>query len=126
MAVKISGIRQVAITVQDVKRATGFYRDKLGLNFLFDAGSFAFVDCGGVRLMLGLPEPDGMIYSSIVYFQVADIAVAHKELASSGVGFINAPHMIARMSDHELWLAEFRDSEGNAMALVSEVRPAQK
>jgi methylmalonyl-CoA/ethylmalonyl-CoA epimerase len=32
------------------------------------------------------------------------------------------PHVVAKMPDHDLWLAEFRDSEGNIMALMAEVR----
>jgi methylmalonyl-CoA/ethylmalonyl-CoA epimerase len=39
-----------------------------------------------------------------------------------GVRFIGEPHMIAKMPDHELWLAEFRDSENNVLALMEERR----
>lgn len=112
------------MTARDVGRATAFYRDVLGLRLLFSAGAMAFFDCGGIRLMLG--EPSGPEFDhpgSIVYFQVGDIASAHAELSGRGVAFRTAPHLVARMPDHELWMAFFDDSEGNTLALMAEVRP---
>jgi methylmalonyl-CoA/ethylmalonyl-CoA epimerase len=121
-AVALSSIGQIAINAQDVKRATAFYRDKLGLKFLFEAGNLAFFDCGGVRLMLDRPEkPEFDHPSSIIYFNVADIKAAHAELAARDVRFEDTPHMIARLADREVWMAFFRDSEQNLMALMSEV-----
>jgi catechol 2,3-dioxygenase-like lactoylglutathione lyase family enzyme len=55
-AAEITGLRQIALTVSDVGRSTAFYRDALGLSFLFAAGpTLAFLDVGGVRLMLAGP-----------------------------------------------------------------------
>ncbi len=74
----IQNIGQISIIVHDLPRATAFYRDALGLPLLFTAGSMAFFDCGGVRLMLGpasSPELDHP--SSILYFPVPDINAAH-------------------------------------------------
>jgi methylmalonyl-CoA/ethylmalonyl-CoA epimerase len=122
---EIRNIGQVAVTVQDTDRAVGFYRDKLGLKFLFRAGQLAFFDCGGVRLMVSPPERDRRTFSSVIYFRVPDIQQAYAELSAKAVKFVGAPNMIARMPDHELWLAEFEDGEGNFMALMSEVRPAK-
>ena len=119
----LARLGQIAITVHDLDRATAFYRDVLGLPFLFRAPNLAFFDCGGVRLMLGLPEraePDHP--SSILYFSVADIDAAHAALAARGVSFTDRPHLIAKMPDHDLWMAFFTDSEGNTLALMSEVR----
>ena len=120
---EITAVRQIALTVSDVARAIVFYRDALGLQFLFAAGpNLAFLDIGGVRLMLAAPEGDfrpGL--SSILYFKVADINAAHALLAERGVVFPSEPHFIAAMPDHDLWLDEFRDPDGNAMALMCEL-----
>lgn len=119
----LAGIGQIAIPVRDVERATIFYRDRLGLPYLFSVPKLAFFDCSGVRLMLSLPESSEFDHpSSIIYFRVADIHVAHELLQSRGVRFRDAPHLIARMPDHELWMAFFEDAEGNILALMSEIR----
>jgi methylmalonyl-CoA/ethylmalonyl-CoA epimerase len=121
--IAITQIGQIAINVHDVTRAVEFYRDTLGLRLLFTAGNMAFFDCGGVRLMLTLPErPEFDHPASILYFKVDDIQAAHARLVQHNAKTENLPHVIARMPDHDLWLAEFRDSEGNIMALMSEVR----
>ena len=121
----ISRLGQVAIRVHDVNRATVFYRDILGLRLLFTAGNLAFFDCGGVRLMLDVPEePEFDHPSSILYFTVPDIAAAHRQMKAGNVHFEDEPHVIARMPDHDLWMTFFRDSEQNLLALMSEVRKA--
>ena len=118
----ISRLGQVAINVKDVQRATEFYRDVLGLRFLFAAGQLAFFDCGGVRLMLDRPEkPEFDHPSSILYFSVSDIQAAHRKLVDSGATIVEVPRIIAPMPDHDLWMSFFRDTEGNVMALMSEV-----
>jgi len=122
----ISRLGQVAIPVKDVPRATAFYRDVLGLKFLFAAGQLAFFDCGGVRLMLDKPEkPEFDHPSSILYFNVPDIQAAHEKLIHSGAVIVEAPRVIAEMLDHDLWMCFFRDTEGNVMALMSEVPRAK-
>jgi methylmalonyl-CoA/ethylmalonyl-CoA epimerase len=120
----IFGIGQVAITVKQVERAVAFYRDVLGLRFLYEAGSMAFFDCGGVRLMLGPPSenPDDATWSSIIYYKTENIQRSAELLAVRGVQFESQPRIIAKMRDHQLWMAFFRDSEGNLAALMSEVR----
>jgi len=119
---KDSRIGQIAIVCKDVARARDFYRDALGLRHLFDAGpNLSFFDCGGTRLMLSTQEgePTG---TSVLYYLVPDIDAAKRDLVAKGVKFIDEPHMIAKMPDHELWLGEFRDSEGNVLALMEERR----
>jgi methylmalonyl-CoA/ethylmalonyl-CoA epimerase len=117
-----SRIRQIAIVCQDVARATAFYRDTLGLRFLFSAGpNLAFFDCDGVRLMLSTAEGEAA-GTSVLYYLVTDIQARQASLVAAGVQFVGEAHMIARMPDHELWLAEFRDSENNVMALMEEKR----
>jgi methylmalonyl-CoA/ethylmalonyl-CoA epimerase len=119
----ITGLGQVAVPVQDLSRAVAFYRDVVSLPQLFEVPGMAFFDCGGVRLMLAVPEAEEAGADGVVlYFSVPDIRAAHAALARAGVTFERDPHLIARMPDHELWMAFFRDSEKNLMALMSEVR----
>ena len=120
----ISRVGQIAINAHDVDRAAAFYQDALGLKLLFKAPpGLAFFDCGGVRLMLTRPEkPEFDHPGSILYFAVSDIQSAHAAMKAKGVQFQDEPHLVARMPDHELWMVFFRDSEGNLMGLMSEVR----
>jgi len=117
----LSTIGQIAITVTDVDRAVQFYRDTLGMKFLFQFPNLAFFDCDGVRLMLSPPEKPGETYSSAIYFKVRDIQHVFQSLTSRGVVSEREPHMIARMPDHDLWMAFFRDPDRNLLALMSEV-----
>jgi len=117
-----SRVRQIAVVCQDVARARSFYKDVLRLPHLFDAGpSLSFFDCGGVRLMLAPPEGE-VRGTPALYFLVTGIEETTAALKARGVTFLRGPHVIARMPDHELWLAEFRDSENNVLALMEERR----
>lgn len=122
--VGITRLGQIQVPTQDVERAANFYENVLGLKLLFKAPpGLAFFDCGGVRLMLDHPEkPEFNHPSSILYFAVPDIQVAAARMKEQGVKFEDEPHMIARMPDHDLWMTFFRDSEGNLMGLMSEVK----
>jgi methylmalonyl-CoA/ethylmalonyl-CoA epimerase len=118
----ISRLGQIAINAHDTARATAFYRDVLGLPLLFTAGNLAFFDCGGVRLMLTPPEkPEFDHPGSILYFNVPDIKAAYGRMLAGGVRFQDEPHLIARMPNHDLWMTFFYDTEGNLLALMSEV-----
>lgn len=119
----LNQIGQICVIVHDLERATAFYRDALGMRFLFKAPNLAFFDCGGIRLMLGPPEkPEFDHPSSIIYYKVADIQAAFETLVARGVQFEGKPHLIAKLSDHDLWMAFFADVDGNTLALMSEVR----
>lgn len=120
---RIEGIGQIMVTAQNLDRAVGFYRDTLGLKFLFQAPpQMAFFECGGVRLLVGVPERKEFAHAaSTIYYKVADIEAAAAELRGKGVVFLGGPSAIAKMPTHTLWLAEFKDSEGNVVALMSEV-----
>jgi methylmalonyl-CoA/ethylmalonyl-CoA epimerase len=117
-------IGQISMRVTDLPRAVAFYRDVLGVRHLFDAGpTLSFFDCGGVRLMLSTPEsPEFDHPGSVLYFRVDDIQAAHRALAGRGATFVDSPHLVARLPDHELWMTFLHDSEGNTLALMSEVR----
>jgi methylmalonyl-CoA/ethylmalonyl-CoA epimerase len=119
----LESIGQIAIPTHDLPRAVAFYRDALGLEYLFEAGPLAFLVCGDVRIMLAVPESDEVDHpSSTVYFRVHDIHAARAELVGRGVPFDDEPHLIARMPDHELWMTFFRDPDRNLHGLMSEVR----
>lgn len=117
----LTSIGQIAIHVEDPQRAKEFYRDKLGLTLLFEAGALSFFDCGGVRLMLSRAEGGSGTHSSIVYYRCSGIQDVVAQLKARGVVFESEPHMIARMPDHELWMGFFRDSESNLVGVMEEV-----
>jgi methylmalonyl-CoA/ethylmalonyl-CoA epimerase len=121
---RLSTIGQIAMPVKDLSRAIEFYRDRLGLRLLFQAPpGLAFFDCGGVRLLVEVPSDKEFAHpGSPLYFKVDDIDQAHADLKSRGVAFRGEPHLIAKMPDHELWMAFFDDGEGNTHALMHEKR----
>jgi catechol 2,3-dioxygenase-like lactoylglutathione lyase family enzyme len=120
----IDAIGQVALTVRDVAASTTFYRDRIGLPFLFaPAPTLAFLALGDARLMLSSPEGDFTPGSGVVlYLRVADIDAEHAALSARGVGFVDEPHLVARMPDHELWMCFFKDPDGYLLALMAEKR----
>ncbi|HXT61818.1 MAG TPA: VOC family protein [Pyrinomonadaceae bacterium] len=119
----LNQIGQIFVNVKDLDRATAFYREVLGMTFLFSAPpGMAFFDCGGIRIMLGRadrPEIDHI--ASIIYYKVEGIERVYETFKAAGVEFILAPHLVAQMPTYDLWLADFKDSEGNILALMSEV-----
>lgn len=118
-----SDVGQILIPVDDLDRGIAFYRDTLGLRYLFSAPPrMSFFQSGKVRLLVGVPE-DGQPRQrgSAVYFRVPDIHAVHRTLVERGVKFVGSPAMIHRAGSTELWLAEFRDPDGNQLALMSEV-----
>jgi methylmalonyl-CoA/ethylmalonyl-CoA epimerase len=122
----LSKIGQIAITVADLPRAVAFYRDVLGMKFLFEAPpSLAFFDCGGVRLMLSPPEQEGSVagqqFASVIYYSVPDIQQAAAVLVSRGVVFEQPPHVVARLPHADLWMGFFRDPDRHVLAIMSEV-----
>jgi methylmalonyl-CoA/ethylmalonyl-CoA epimerase len=119
----LTRIGQVAVPVADIDRAVAFYRDVLGMRFLFQAPpGLGFFDCGGVRLMLDAPAKAQAGSGSVLYYTVPDLKAAFETLSARGVAFEAGPHLVAKMPDHELWMAFFRDPDGNLLALMSEVR----
>jgi methylmalonyl-CoA/ethylmalonyl-CoA epimerase len=117
----LSDIGQIAIRATDLPRAIAFYRDVLGLPFLFQAPpGLAFFTCGSVQLMLsGAESPEFDHAASVLYFTVADIDAAHRTLADRGVAFRDQPHQIHQTGGKALWMTFFNDSEGNVFALMS-------
>ncbi len=113
-------IGQIAVTVSDLARSKDFYQNVLGMRFLFDAGSMSFFQCGKIRFAIGAssesPSPSG----TILYFRVPDIQEAHSRLAANGVDFLQDPHLVAKMPDHDLWMAFLSDPDKNPIGLMCE------
>ena len=119
----LNEIGQIFVNVRDLDRAIEFYRDTLGMTFLFQAPpNMAFFDCGGIRLMLGIADRPELTHpASVIYYKVEDIERVYETFKARGVEFIIKPHLVAPMPTYDLWLADFKDSEGNILALMSEV-----
>ena len=119
----LSRIGQIFVNVKDFDRAIAFYRDVLGMKFLFQAPpNMAFFDCDGIRLMLGVADRPELDHpASIIYYKVDDIERVYEIFKARGVEFVVKPHLVAPMPTYDLWLADFRDSEVNLLALMSEV-----
>jgi methylmalonyl-CoA/ethylmalonyl-CoA epimerase len=119
----LNQIGQIAVPVTDVERAIRFYRDTLGMRFLFQAPpGLGFFDLSGVRLMLDGPAKHQAGNGSVIYYKVPDLPAAFTTLSQRGVDFEADPHLIAKMPDHDLWMAFFRDPDKNLNALMCEVR----
>ena len=118
----INQIGQIAIPVRELERAVAFYRDTLGMQFLFQAPpGLAFFNCGDVRLMLDVPaDEQPNRYASIIYYKVEDLPSAYETLKNRGVNFEQAPELVARMPDHELWMAFLKDPDENLLGLMWE------
>ena len=121
---KLSEIRQIGITVSEVSVALPFYRDVLGLKFLFSpAPTLAFLDAGGVRIMLSTPQGAGTVgHNSILYFKATDIVATHAAIVARGAKNERTPQLAAKMPDHELWTGFVRDPDGNLVGLMEEKR----
>jgi methylmalonyl-CoA/ethylmalonyl-CoA epimerase len=121
MAVSLNQLGQVLQLVDDIDVAEKFYSETLGLRKLYRFGSLLFFDCAGVRLLVEKSDAQPFIPTrSILYFRVADIALAYTGLKDAGVAFSEAPNLVAPMPDHDLWMAFFNDPAGNTLALMSE------
>ena len=121
---QLSEIRQIAIAVSDVGAALPFYRDVLGLTFLFrPSPTLAFLAAGNVRIMLSTPQGAGTVgHNSTLYFSVKDITAAHAAIVGRGAKNEREPQLVARMPDHELWIGFLRDPDGNLVGLMEEKR----
>lgn len=117
-----STVAQILIPVENLDQAIAFYRDTLGLRFLFSAPpQMSFFQSGSVRLLVGVPEAErSRQRGSTIYCQVPDIHAVFETLTQRGVAFAADPHVVHRTPATELWLAEFRDPDGNALALLGE------
>ena len=121
-SLQLDEIGQIALTAGDLSRARNFYQNILGMKLLFEAGGMIFFQCGAIRLLIGTAAESGPVGGTILYFKVPDLKAVHGSLQAKGVEFVQPPHLVARMPDHELWIAFLKDSEGNTLGLMSELR----
>ena len=119
--VHLDEIGQIAVTVTDLARSKDFYQNVLGMQFLFDAGTMCFFQCGKIRFAIGTSDKPVSSAGTILYFRVPDIQAAHTLLAAKGVEFFQKPHLVAKMRDHDLWIAFLADPDKNPVGLMSEV-----
>lgn len=124
MTSALSDIGQIAVVVSDVSKALPFYRDVLGLKFLFSAGpALAFLQAGSVRIMLTPPEGAGRVGgNSVLYFRVDDIEGTQHAIVGRGAANYKDPRSIAKMPDHDLWIGFVTDPDGNLIGLMEEKR----
>ena len=123
MDTPIRRLGQVALPVQNIDRAIAFYRDALGLPFIWSNGRMAFFQLGDVRVLIDLPEePGGPRMASVLYLDTDDLDGAVSALKGRGVVFRDDPHHIGDLGDMSVWMAFFHDSEGNLLALQEERR----
>jgi len=120
MAIALNQLGQVSLTVDDVDKAERFYGETLGLRKLYRFGDLVFFDCAGVRLYIQKSNAQPLPASSVLYFRTPDLSIAVRELKARGVEFVDTPHLIAPMEDHDLWMTFFRDPAGNMLALMHE------
>ena len=118
---KINSVYQVSISADDLDAAVDFYRDKLGMTFIgqFPPG-LAIFNCDGVHLMLSAIPGEASTGNSVIYFNVPDIQVGYETLKKRGVEFSSEPHVIHSTDNYELWMAFFKDPDGNTMAIADE------
>jgi methylmalonyl-CoA/ethylmalonyl-CoA epimerase len=119
--VYLGEIGQIAVTVSDLARAKDFYQNVLGFKFLFNAGPMSFFQCGKIRFAVGTSDKPVSPSGTILYFRVADIEETYARLAAKGVEFIQTPHLVAKMPDHDLWLAFLNDPDKNPIGLMCEM-----
>ena len=118
----IESIGQIAVNVKNVTRAVNFYKDVIGLPLLFESNGLAFFQCGETRLLLSLPEKAEFDHpSSVLYFKTDKLSSTVMSMQEAGAEFIDEPHMVGKMGDIEIWMAFFKDGEGNIHPVMSAV-----
>jgi len=121
MLLNLSQIGQIGLPVLDVDRSEAFYGEVMGLRKLYRFGDLSFFDCAGVRLFLDkVKDPAKFSPQGVIYFRCADIALTVAELEKRGVVFVHRPQLIAKMDDHDLWMAFFKDPDGHLLAVMQE------
>src|SRR5262245_12472886 len=108
---------QVALTTRDPERSRAFYRDVLGLQLLFAVTNMTFYQLGDLRLMVGV-EPSMAPGGSVLYIDAPDIDTLGTELEQRGVRFGGGVTVVQRTEKGDLKLREFKDPDGNSLALM--------
>jgi predicted enzyme related to lactoylglutathione lyase len=120
----LDALFQVNMPVRDLPKAVAFYRDVLRLPLHVERPGLAFFSAGSVRLLVEGVAEEGGRYAhpgSVLYFPVADIQQAYRELQARGVQFVEGPSMVSASASEETWMAFFDDGDWNTHAIVARV-----
>ena len=116
------------IPAKDVARARRFYEDKLGFALKQEMAGGAVYEFGGGTACFVYPTPNaGTSHASQAFWQVDNVDAEVLELKARGVVFEeydmpgerSAAGAITAMGAKAAW---FKDSEGNILAIVQDVR----
>jgi catechol 2,3-dioxygenase-like lactoylglutathione lyase family enzyme len=114
----IKRIWDITVTVTDIRKATDFYENVLGLQKKYEFKDYAGFDCGGIEIGLktwgDLEKPRQG--EPCINFLVDNIDTSYQALTEKGVTFSEKP------SDTQ-WgsrIAVFNDPDGNSLQ-ISEV-----
>ena len=118
----LGDLGQIHISVRDLDRSIEFYRDVLGIPFLFRVPGqpMAFFQAGDVRLYLGTPERPEFTSKCVLYFRVDDIDAEYKRLTDAGIAFLDNPRVVHRDADGELWMVFLVDPDGHQIGLMQQ------
>jgi catechol 2,3-dioxygenase-like lactoylglutathione lyase family enzyme len=118
----VGALGQVHVSVRDLDRSVEFYRDVLGMDFLFRVPGqpMAFFQSGDVRLYLGTPESVEFASKCVLYFRVDDLDAEYARLGELGVKFLDEPHVVHRDAGGELWMVFLSDPDGHQIALMQQ------
>jgi predicted enzyme related to lactoylglutathione lyase len=112
-------LQQIAITTTDLPRAIVFYRDVLGLPLMFQTNGMAFFDVAGIRLMIAVdPKRPKARATSIIYFDTPDFNETVEKLKQLKLPLDGAVETVQRTSQGSLRLQQFRDPDGNTLAVM--------
>src|ERR1700742_4695290 len=82
-------LAQVGLTVKNMDRARGFYRDVLGLPMLFEVTGMMFFQLQGLRLMVGQAQSaEQPIGGSVLYFDTPEFEEMSAALEQKGITFV--------------------------------------
>lgn len=114
--VKLSRVANVMLGTTDLARSVAFYHQTLGLDIRFESPGFAFLDGGGVTLVLSEAHArlaDPVAGGTEIVFAVDDVTAAHAGLTARGVEFLSEPRNVTG----DQWAANFRDPDGHLLSV---------
>lgn len=115
----LAGINQIALASEDPLKLAEFYKEKLGLDVLFEAAGMIFFQSGQARLMIGPKQSYQTIGGdAVIYFEPTDWDRAIAALEDKGVAFTHAAQPLQRDGGRTLMLRAFEDPEGHTLALL--------
>jgi catechol 2,3-dioxygenase-like lactoylglutathione lyase family enzyme len=105
--------------VSDLQASIDFWCETVGLELSMSAGAFAFLDGGGVNLVLNqvdeVPQ-DGSLTE--IVFESDDVRSTYGDLVERGVPFEVELRPVTSDGERELWAAHFRDPDGHLASVT--------